>query len=214
MIVMIDLGVGNLDSVRRAFARVGCEVRVTDQPRPIEQATALILPGVGAFGDGMQQLHQRGFIDPIRHHAVDEKKPLLGICLGMQLLANESAEFGDHQGLGLIAGRCVKLQPSTSEFRVPNMGWCDVTFQSSEAPFDSFSAAEPFYFAHSYHLQCDDTRDVAATIDYDGQQITAAVQHDNLYGVQFHPEKSQDAGLQIVDSFVKRIRDREPCVAG
>ena len=205
MIVMIDMGLGNLDSVRQAFARVGAEVLVTDQPVPIREADALILPGVGAFGNGVAVLRQRGLIEPIRQHAMADRKPLLGICLGMQLFATEGEEHGLHDGLGMIPGRVVRFQPTSSEYRVPNMGWCDVTFDSTNPPFESFDRPETFYFAHSYHLRCDDPADVAATFEYDGQEVTAAIQRGSLLGVQFHPEKSQDAGLQIVESFVEHV---------
>ena len=204
MIVMIDMGLGNLDSVRRAFRRVGVEVLVTGKPDPIRNAEALILPGVGTFGDGMAGLHQRGLIDPILGHAV-KKKPVLGICLGMQMLAESSDEYGLHEGLGLVPGQVTRLQANGSECRVPNMGWCDVTFRSNRPPFNMFESEETFYFAHSYHFSCADSADIAATFEFSDQKITAAIQRDNLFGMQFHPEKSQDAGLHIVESFVRQV---------
>ena len=204
MIVMIDMGLGNLDSVRRAFSRVGVEVLVTERPAPIRDAEALILPGVGTFGDGMAGLRERGFIDPILSHVADQK-PVLGICLGMQMLAESSDEYGSHEGLGLVPGRVTRLEAGDNHCRVPNIGWCDVTFHSKKPPFHMCPPEETFYFAHSYHFSCTHSDDVAGTFEFNNQKITAAIQRDNLFGVQFHPEKSQDAGLHFVESFIRQV---------
>lgn len=214
MIAVIDMGLGNLDSVRQAFDRIGTKVRVTDDPECVAQATAVVLPGVGAFGDGMAGLRASKLIEPLRRHALEKRGPLLGICLGMQLLAEGSDEFGWHHGLGLMAGKVRQLRPRSSAYRVPNVGWCDVTFRSRSAPFASFAEPESFYFAHSYYLECDDRADVAGTIEYDGERIAVAIQRGNLIGVQFHPEKSQDAGLALVESFVRHVaRQPQPAAA-
>ena len=206
MITMVDMRVGNLDSVRRAFDRVGVDVRISDQPADVERCSALVLPGVGAFGDGIAALRRQGLVEPIRRAATVQNKPLLGICLGMQLLADKSEEHGLHEGLGLISGCVKRLQPGNAGFRVPNMGWCDVVFRDATEPCFSFSDPQAFYFAHSYHLDCSSPSDIAGTIDYDGCQIAAAVQRGNLFGVQFHPEKSQDAGLEVLDRFLQQIQ--------
>lgn len=205
MITMIDMGLCNLDSVRQAFQRVGVAIHVTDKAEEIGDASAIILPGVGAFGDGMNGLKQRGLIEPIRTYALQQQGPLFGICLGMQLMLDRSEEHGTHEGLGLIAGEAVRLEPESREYRVPNMGWCDVHTQNASSIFSSLEHEESFYFAHSFHTICSDAQDVAATIEYDNTNITAAIQRDNLFGVQFHPEKSQDAGLNIVRAFVDHI---------
>jgi glutamine amidotransferase len=211
MIAMIDMGIGNLRSVLEAFRRVGSEVVVTARPEDIERASAVILPGVGAFGDGMASLRQQGLADALRRNAIDGKKPLIGICLGMQLLAEEGEEHGNHKGLGLVPSRVVRLRPTGPEFRVPNMGWCDVTFSGSRGIlFDGLRDGESFYFAHSYHLQCSDQADVAATIEYGGSCLTAAIQRENIFGVQFHPEKSQDAGLNVLASFLRYVEREIP----
>jgi glutamine amidotransferase len=204
MLAMINMQVGNLQSVLQAFRRIGTELELTDRPEGVAAARALILPGVGAFGDGMESLREKGLVEPLRRHVLEKKRLLLGICLGMQLLADESEEHGRHTGLGLITGRVVRLRPTTRECRVPNMGWCDVTLvDPARSRFAPAAHGSAFYFAHSYHLVCADPGDVAATIDYSGQSLTAAVERNTLFGVQFHPEKSQDAGLDVLASFVK-----------
>ena len=202
-ITIIDMDLGNLDSVCHSFQRVGAAIRVTQDPREIPASDALVLPGVGAFGDGMAGLERHGLCEPVRQFALHSGRPVLGICLGMQLLADASDEHGEHRGLALIPGRNRRLTPTSTEYRVPNMGWCDVTPRTSGAPFERVGEAESFFFAHSYHFECEDQQHVAATIEYDGRPIAAAVQAGNLVGVQFHPEKSQDAGLQVIDSFVR-----------
>jgi len=179
MLTMIDLGISNLQSVSEAFRRIGAPVEVADRPG----SGPVILPGVGAFGPAMQRLRERGLVEALRG------RPVLGICLGMQLLADESEELGLHRGLGLIRGRVVRLTGD----RVPNIGWCDV---------DGIGGGRSFYFAHSYHFECDAA---AGTIQYGGRRITAAVRQGQIFGVQFHPEKSQDAGLDVLAAIVKEL---------
>ena len=213
MIAMIDMGIANLRSVLEAFRRVGAEVKVTNRPEDIRDANAIVLPGVGAFGDGMLRLRQEGLVGPLRRHAIEMKKPLFGICLGMQLLADEGEEHGVHKGLGFIPGRVVRLKLTGPEFRVPNIGWCDVSFSRSQSIlFDGLHDGEPFYFAHSYHLQCFNRAEEAATIDYGDIKLTAAIEHENVLGVQFHPEKSQDAGLHVLAAFVQYVRETTPLI--
>lgn len=208
MIAMIDMDMGNLQSVLEAFHRIGAEVVVTARPEDVETASAVILPGVGAFGDGMDSLGQRGLVEPLRRHALVERKPLFGICIGMQLLADEGEEFGLHRGLGLIRGRVTRLRPVAPGDRVPNMGWCDVTPAKREVLFADVEQ-DAFYFAHSYCLECVQPEDVAATFNYGGCRIAAAVERANIFGVQFHPEKSQDAGLNVLAAFVEHLRQAE-----
>lgn len=208
MLTMIDMGMGNLQSVRQAFERIGAPVSLTTRPEDVERAAAVILPGVGAFGDGMASLRQNGLVGAIRRHALERGRPLLGICVGMQLLADEGEEHGHHQGLGLIRGRVIRLRPTEEGCRVPNMGWNDVKVAYPDrALFARLPHGDSFYFAHSYHVVCADPADVAATIDYGGQRLTAAVERGGLFGVQFHPEKSQDAGLQVLAAFVDFLRE-------
>jgi len=211
LISIIDMGLGNLDSVRTGFQRVGAPTRVVESASDIESASAVVLPGVGSFGDGIAALKQMALIEPVRRHAIAENKPLLGICLGMQLLAASGDESGKQNGLGLIPGEVVRLNPvNPQECRVPNIGWCGVTFRTGAPPFPSTTQPEAFYFSHSYHFQCSSDTDVAATINYGGVPVTAAVQRGAIFGVQFHPEKSQDAGLDILHAFHQIVAAQGP----
>jgi glutamine amidotransferase len=205
VIAMIDMEMGNLQSVLEACERVGVRVQVTTKARDIEMADAVILPGVGAFGDGMAALRKQGLVDGLHRHAVRKKKPLLGICLGMQLLAEVGEEHGVHEGLGYVKGHVVRLNATEAGCRVPNMGWCDVTVVKPGGLFEGVRDGESFYFAHSYYLECADRQDIAATIQYSGRAIPAAIERENLLGVQFHPEKSQDVGLEVLDSFFRYL---------
>ena len=203
-VVMVDVGISNLGSVIEAFRRAAAPpLRVTRDPADLEDAAAIVLPGVGSFGDGIAALHGHGLVEPIRRHAEDGK-PLLGICLGMQFLGEHSEEHGDHEGLGLIPGRTVRLTPAEPALRVPNMGWCDVTATERGALFARAGNGCSFYFAHSYRFEPRDPGDVAATIDYGGP-VVAAVERGPVLGVQFHTEKSQDAGLEVLASFCESL---------
>lgn len=168
----------------------------------IEHADAIVLPGVGAFAAAMDSLKARRLVDPLRRRIGAGGVPLLAICLGMQLLAETSEENGAHEGLGLIPGRVIRLEPNGAAFRVPNIGWYACRPLKDGALFQQRCASESFYFVHSYHLACTDADTVAATIDYGGQPVTAAVERGNILGCQFHPEKSQDSGLQLLRRFV------------
>ena len=212
-LVVIDMGLGNLRSVINAFERVGAEVAVTDSAVEVEGAEAVVLPGVGAFGDGMASLRAHGLIEPLRRHVLERGRPLLGICLGMQLFAEEGTEHGRHEGLKLIRGRVVRLAPTGPGCRLPNMGWCDVTVTNPASRlFAAIPSSERFYFGHGYAVQCADPIDVAATIDYGGP-VTAAIERGNLFGVQFHPEKSQDAGLSVLEAFACRTAQAAEAMA-
>ncbi len=197
-ISVVNLGICNLGSLIEAFRRIGVSCEIVEDASAVAQSTALVLPGVGSFGDGMAAIQRLGLAEAIKGHAQSGKK-LLGICLGMQLLFEESEEHGKHQGLGIFAGRVVKLSKTSPAARIPNMGWCEVIPYASGS---SLFAAEPqdFYFIHSFHCNCSNPDDVAATIDF-GYPVTAAAQRGNLLGVQFHPEKSQDAGLALLERF-------------
>lgn len=201
MIGIIDIGMGNLQSVCRACEHVGAQVVIASTPNDLERCRAIILPGVGAFGDGIRQLREKGF-DEALHKQVKAGKPVLGICLGMQLLAEVSEEHGIHRGLGLIKGNVVRLRPSHRGERVPHVGWSDVFIKKRDsALWQGISSEVPFYFTHSYTLVCAIETDVAATFLFGGTALTAAVERDNLFGVQFHPEKSQDVGLELLHNF-------------
>lgn len=206
MIGVIDLGISNIGSVLRAFQRVGSAPVLLGDARAVAAARAIVLPGVGAFGDGMATLQSRGLAAPLQE-AARAGKPMLGFCLGMQLLADGSEEHGHHRGLGLIPGKVVRLAPGPDE-RVPNIGWCDVTARPGARLFRDTPPATPFYFVHSYHLQCANSDDTAATIAFGKTPVTVAVERGNIFGLQCHPEKSQDAGLGVLDAFLTVVRER------
>jgi imidazole glycerol-phosphate synthase subunit HisH len=214
MLAMIDLKISNIQSMKEAFKRVKADVKMVSSPDDIEAATAVIIPGVGAFEKGMGSLREQNLIEPLREHALKKGKPIIGICLGMQLLAESSSEHGNHQGLGFIKGKVTQLIAQEPFLRVPNMGWCNVTPCRPSTLFEPNRATEPIlYFAHSYHLVCDNPEDVSAVIDYGGT-ITAAIQRDNIFGLQFHPEKSQSAGLEILHGFCAHIQQTSGVALG
>ena len=203
MIALVDSGICNLGSVLNALARVGAQVEPATRPETLRSAEAVILPGVGAFADGMKSLRELGFVEPLRE-AAKAGKPLLGICLGMQLLVEESEEHGRHEGLGLLPGRVRRMTADRPGFRVPNIGWCDVSADRPGALYPQAGAAGSFYFVHSYCVETE-AANVAATIEFSGRRLAAALERGNLSGVQFHPEKSQDAGLDLLARWVARL---------
>jgi glutamine amidotransferase len=205
MITLIDLDIGNLQSVANAFRRIGAEVTVVTTAREIEGARVLVLPGVGAFERAMTNLNERGLGPVLREQVAARRSTLIGICLGMQLLATRSYEHGVTEGLGLIPGEVRLLEPSPPKDLVPNIGWLPVNAVKPSAMFPQGVDGEAFYHVHSYHLVCNDPSDVAATFMFGGQPITTAVERDNVFGVQFHPEKSQDAGLNLLHSLVTHV---------
>lgn len=197
MIAILDYGMGNRASVQNALTFLGHESVVTQDAATIASATHLILPGVGAFGDGMKAIRERG-LDQVMAHEIAKGKPLLGICLGMQLLASKGEEGGLHDGLGFIPGIVRRL--AAGELRLPHVGWNDVTPKVGES---LLIGAEPhvFYFVHSFALVPDDLQDVIATCEY-GEPFVAGVRRGNVMGVQFHPEKSQGSGLGVLKNFL------------
>ncbi len=198
-VLIIDYGVGNLESVSTALDALRVRYRVSSSPEDIVRARCYILPGVGAFAEAMQNLKSRGLIEPLRREVIQNNKPLLGICLGMQVLADGSTENGTHKGLGFISGQVVRI-PERAGFPVPHVGWNEVSIQQKKPLFAGLEEGARFYFDHSYHFEAAPEH-VAATVDY-GSTLTAAVQHNNIYGVQFHPEKSQTNGLRLIRAFL------------
>lgn len=196
MIAIIDYGMGNLHSVGKAVERLGYEAVVTSDEAVILAADGAILPGVGAFGDAMEELAATGLDAVVKRYAASGK-PLLGICLGMQLLFGESEEHGQHQGLGLLPGRVIRFQGG---YKVPHMGWNRLSF-GQNSPLFSELAEGHVYFVHSYHVKPEVASDLLATTDY-YQQVTAIVGRDNVYGMQFHPEKSGELGMKLLGNFL------------
>jgi glutamine amidotransferase len=196
---VIDTGRGNLLSVRNALEYLGEKPEVCVDPEMLRSAERVVLPGVGAFPEAMQELERRGFppvLDEVRRAGV----PILGICLGMQLLATRSFELGETRGLGWIDADVVRLEPGN--LRVPHVGWNDTTIAADSPIFAGLPPGPEFYFVHSYHLRCADPSQVDATCDYGGP-VTAAVRVGNVAAVQFHPEKSQDHGLAVLENFLR-----------
>lgn len=196
MIAIIDYGMGNLHSVSKAIERLGYEVITTDQPELILSADAVILPGVGAYGDAMKHLNETGLGEIAKQYAASGK-PMLGICLGMQLLFEESEEFGVHQGLGLLQGKVVKFQ---GDFKIPHMGWNKLEFLQPSPLLTSLEEGH-VYFVHSYHVLVEHKENLLATGDYYGP-VTAIVAKGNVYGMQFHPEKSGTLGMELLRNFL------------
>lgn len=207
-VTVVDYGAGNLLSVARAFERVGATPTLAQDARTIESAERLVLPGVGAFVDGMAGLHERDLVEAIRRFA-GSGRPLLGICLGMQMLADSSVEFGVHEGLGLVPGRVLPVPThdiSGQQLKIPHVGWAEINPWSSagwsESILKGTAAGTAFYMVHSYHLVPAHDGDGLAQCLYGGHRITAAVQHHRIIGCQFHPEKSGIAGLRLLSEFL------------
>ena len=196
MIAIIDYGVGNLFSVEKAFAAVGEEVKVTGEAEDLQSADKLVLPGVGAFGDCMKNLESTGLI-PIILEQISNKKPLLGICVGLQILFEGSEESPNSKGLGVFKGMVRRI--NAPQLKIPHMGWNAVSTHSNL--FEGLKENPYFYFVHSYHAVPEDRSLITATTEY-GETLTAAVARDNIYATQFHPEKSGDVGLQLLKNFV------------
>ena len=201
MIAIVDYGVGNLFSLRSSFAAIGADVTVTADAAALRAADKIVLPGVGAFADAAEKLRASGLGEAVKSEAA-QGKPLLGICLGMQLLFEKSYEYGEHAGLGLIPGSVVPIADVVpADYKIPHMGWNALRFEKESPLFKYIRAGDCVYFVHSYHaVGCGDA--LLATAEYGGT-LTAAVQADNVFGCQFHPEKSGKVGLNILKAFAE-----------
>jgi len=199
-VVLIDAGTGNLRSVQKALEFVGANVVRTDNPQKVLSAKRVVLPGVGSFGDFMSGLKVRGLDDAIKGIA-QRNIPLLGICVGMQALFEIGEELGEHEGLSLLNGTVVKFAESLS-VKIPHTGWNQVRVKKEASLFGQIDDGAYVYFNHSYYCQPGDASDVIATTDY-GINYACAVRRENIFGVQFHPEKSQTVGLQILKNFLE-----------
>jgi len=201
LIGIVDYNMGNLASVINAFEIVGADIAVESDPDKLKNYDKLILPGVGAFGDAMEHLKENGMDKAVKEYA-KSGKPLLGICLGMQLLFESSEEFGSSQGLGLIKGKVVAFDESKFDhkLKVPHMGWNEM-FQNNNPLFNGLPDEFYLYFVHSFHAVCDDKYAIGKT--YYGYEFVSAVNKENIYGIQPHPEKSHENGLKIIKNFVK-----------
>jgi len=197
MIVIIDYGMGNLRSVEKGFLKVGGDARIVSDPKAVDNAHAVVLPGVGAFRDCMKNLTEMSLTESIIK-AIQKGKPYLGICLGLQILFTESEEFGVYKGLNILSGKIVRFPES--DLKVPHMGWNTINILRRPPVLSSIQDSDFFYFVHSYYVAPDDKNVVATTTDY-GITFTSMVWKDNIFATQFHPEKSQELGLRILKGF-------------
>ncbi|OMF98239.1 imidazole glycerol phosphate synthase subunit HisH [Paenibacillus sp. FSL R7-0337] len=198
-VAIVDYGMGNLHSVSKAVERLGYTSLVTSEAAEILAADSVILPGVGAFGDAMEHLRESGMDDVVRA-AASAGQPVLGICLGMQLLFSSSEEHGEHKGLELLPGAVVRFAPRDG-YKVPHMGWNKLSFRQPESPLLAGLTEGHVYFVHSYHVLAADS-DLLAVTDY-GHPVTAIVARGNVYGMQFHPEKSGELGIKLLGNFLQ-----------
>lgn len=205
MIAIIDYGMGNLRSVQKGFEKIGSEAIITDNPQLILQADRVVLPGVGAFRDCMRNLENGGFVEPILK-VIAEGRPFLGICVGMQLLFTDSVEFGLYSGLDVIHGHVLRfpdqMMVAGEKLKVPQMGWNQLSFKRRPPAFNGIDDGSNVYFVHSYYVKPDDSGVIATTTDY-GIEFCSSVWKDNVIATQFHPEKSQAIGLQILKNFAE-----------
>ena len=196
---IIDYGMGNLGSVVNAVETLGGTPHLVQAPEALRRADRIILPGVGAFGDGIKNLRERGWVEAMTEEVVVRGKPFLGVCLGMQLLATQGSEHGLHAGLGWVAGECRRFE--SNSLRVPHVGWNSVRFCENNKLFAGLGNVADFYFVHSYVFHPENSRSVSGWCDYGGD-FCAAIEQDNIHAVQFHPEKSHRAGLAVLKNFL------------
>ena len=201
MIGIIDYGMGNIGSVAKAFDYLGIKAKVGEKPEELKDSLALVLPGVGAFRDAMQNLQNRGFDDFLNEEVIEKGKPYLGICLGLQLIFEVGEEFGETKGLGWIPGRVVKFELPL-EYKIPHMGWNQIWLKNDHPVFDRIEPGNYFYFVHSYYAKPADEQYVFTKTDY-GIEFTSGIIKDNIVAVQFHPEKSGRLGLRILNNFFR-----------
>jgi glutamine amidotransferase len=203
MIVIIDYGLGNLGSIQKAFNRIGVTTIISNSISEIESAKKLILPGVGHFTKGMQNLKESGFIDVLNRKVIIEKTPILGICLGMQMMTDFSEE-GNVEGLGWIKAKTIHFSNinKDSNIKIPHIGWNSLEFDTKNPLFNKIDLNAQFYFVHSYYVQCENHQNSMSRTNYI-LKYDSSIQNENIYGVQFHPEKSHSTGLQLLKNFAE-----------
>ncbi len=200
MLLLVDYGMGNLRSVSKALEKVGFSVKVSSDPEEVKKAEVLVLPGVGAFRDAMENLKKLGLLKEILRH-IEKGKPYMGICLGLQLLFERSYEFGETEGFGVLEGEVLLLPPKV---KVPHIGWNQLWKQKPSDLLNGIKEGEYFYFVHSYHVVPKRQDIVLTTTDY-GIDFVSSIEYENIFAVQFHPEKSQKAGLRLLENFRRRL---------
>jgi glutamine amidotransferase len=198
VIAIVDYGMGNLRSVQKAFEKIGAKAVVTSDAGEVQQAEKVVLPGVGAFGACMENLQKLGLVPTIRK-VIDNKKPFLGICMGLQVLFDEGEEFGKHEGLGIIPGKVIRFK-LPKQYKIPHMGWNRIHKKRRHPVLAEIDENAYFYFVHSYHVVPKDPQVIATTTDY-GKEFVSSIARDNIFACQFHPEKSQGLGLKMLKAF-------------
>ncbi len=201
-VVIVDTGVANRHSVRNAIEHIGCNAVLSQDPDVIVASTKLVFPGVGSFAAGMKTIRDRGLIEPLFEAVICRGVPVLGICLGFQMMAESSEEDGHHEGLGWVPGRVRRIKPNAPDMKIPHIGFNSVTHRDDSFLFDGLPQPTDFYFLHSYRMEIGDAY-ISATCDYGGP-FAAAIEYRNIAGTQFHPEKSQGAGLRVLRNFIER----------
>ncbi|MFA5147258.1 MAG: imidazole glycerol phosphate synthase subunit HisH [Candidatus Omnitrophota bacterium] len=207
-VVIIDYGLGNIRSIAGALRKLGHDPVVSRSGDDLAAADRLILPGVGAFGDGMKNLREFGLVEPLAREVLGKGKPILGICLGSQLMARESEEFGRHEGLGWFDASVIRIETAGKDLRIPHVGWDSLIKVREDVLFDGIPDDALFYYTHSYHVRFRDRAPVIGECEY-GVRFTAAFSRRNIYGTQFHPEKSQRYGLVLLENFLTKVRYAE-----
>ena len=202
MIGIIDYGMGNLLSVYSAFDYLGADVKICRHPEELKSVDKIVIPGVGAFKDCIEKITSFHFDVALEEETIKKGKPTLGICLGMQVMAKKSFEGGEFVGLGWFDAEVIRLRNPNLEKRVPNVGWNDISYKDDISLFKGLPATPDFYLVHSFFMNTSDDKDVVAVYDYD-QTVTAAVLKDNIFATQFHPEKSQDHGMKVLENFIE-----------
>ncbi|GAB6072029.1 imidazole glycerol phosphate synthase subunit HisH [Venenivibrio stagnispumantis] len=202
--MLVDYGMGNLRSVEKALQKVGLEVNRSSNPEDIDKADAIVVPGVGAFADAIHNLERFGLKDKIIQ-AINQGKPYLGICLGLQILFEYGYEFGEHEGLGIIKGKVIRFDERLN-IKIPHMGWNQVWIKKKDKMFKNIKEGDYFYFVHSYYAVPDEEDVIASYTDY-GVDFCSAIEKDNIWAVQFHPEKSQTTGLKFLQNFADFVKN-------
>lgn len=207
MLAIVDYGMGNVQSVFNAFQLLGESVQLTNDPKILSDSDGIILPGVGAFSDGMKNLREKNLLDVLEKEVIQNKKPYLGICLGLEFLAKKSFEGGEYEGFGWINGTIEKIVPNDKKLKVPHMGWNDTKILKNDGLFKEMENPV-FYYLHSYYLNLDlsEKNIITSVCNYGDVPISATIQKENIYAVQFHPEKSQSTGIKLLKNFVDEIR--------
>ena len=205
-VTIVDYGMGNVQSVSSALTKLGVRSKLSSKPDQIAKAKVLILPGVGAYGKAVQNLNEANLIDPLSEAVLSKNIPILGICLGMQLFAESSSEMGLNKGLNWIPGKVEIVAEESSQLSLPHVGWNEVFFEDNNGMFSRLSSGQNFYFDHSYHYEAP-PEFVACTTEY-GKKLVAGVRQKHIWGVQFHPEKSQTAGLKLLRNFLNFAKDK------